>query len=192
MTAKLKPFFNIAKIAFPILVIIVIYVEGKKELAGISIKESFKAIKGLHSGGFLLVVLLGIAAIATMFFYDDVMIRSLNVDVPFRKIFRVSWIANTFNGVIGFGGLAGAGLRAMLYREEVKDDIQLLKGIAWMTPSMINGLSILLLFAIVGIIPTGAVLRTEQWLWAVVIGIVLVVPVYLLFPKFNPSPLKLR
>ncbi len=37
------------------------------------------------------------------------MLRYLKADIPVQKIFRISWIANTLNGFIGFGGLVGAG-----------------------------------------------------------------------------------
>lgn len=55
------------------------------------------------------------------------MLRYLKADVPVQKIFRVSWIANTLNGFIGFGGLVGAGIRTMLYRPHVKRMVNLSK-----------------------------------------------------------------
>ncbi|MFB8733715.1 hypothetical protein ACEQPO_06395 [Bacillus sp. SL00103] len=37
------------------------------------------------------------------------------------KTIRISWIANSFNSVLGFGGLSGAGLRTLLYKGYITD-----------------------------------------------------------------------
>lgn len=57
------------------------------------------------------------------------MLRYLKADIPVQKIFRVSWIANSLNGFIGFGGLVGASIRTMLYRPHVKESGKLIKAL---------------------------------------------------------------
>lgn len=149
------PWMRVAKIAFPIVLLLFVFYQGKKELAGLSIKESIAAINQIPQGGFYLAVAVGLIAVSTMFFYDYILIRALKLKVSVWKIFRVSWIANSFNGVLGFRGLAGASLRAVLFREHTKDSPQLIRSIAWMAPSLMSGLSLLSLLVIVDVFRQG-------------------------------------
>ena len=90
------------------------------------------------------------------------MLRYLKADIPVQKIFRISWIANTLNGFIGFGGLVGAGVRTMLYRPYIKENGKLIKSIAWMTTAFINGLAILSFLGLIGILDTRFILHEKN------------------------------
>ncbi|MFC7395009.1 bifunctional lysylphosphatidylglycerol flippase/synthetase MprF [Scopulibacillus cellulosilyticus] len=177
----MKRITNIFKIIFPIFLILFIFFQGKRELSHISIRKSFVAIKELHAGGFILTVIVGLLAVSVMCFYDYFLTRSLDAKIPLSKVFRVSWVANSFNNIIGFGGLAGVGLRSMLYRDHVEEGRGLLKSIAWMTPAVMNGLSILLWFVLFNVFPVRAVLHNQPWLWIAVIGVILIAPAYLIY-----------
>lgn len=179
------PWMRVAKIAFPIVLLLFVFYQGKKELAGLSIKESIAAINQIPQGGFYLAVAVGLIAVSTMFFYDYILIRALKLKVSVWKIFRVSWIANSFNGVLGFRGLAGASLRAVLFREHTKDSPQLIRSIAWMAPSLMSGLSLLSLLVIVDVFPARSILHSEKWLWIPVVGVFAFLPAYILFSKFK-------
>nr|WP_239534565.1 bifunctional lysylphosphatidylglycerol flippase/synthetase MprF [Priestia taiwanensis] len=171
------------KILFPIAILTFVFMQGKKELSGLSLKESLEAIKLMPAGGFTLTIVLGAIAVSTMFFYDYLLIKSLNLRVSVGKIFRVSWTANSLNGIVGFGGLAGAGIRTMLYKEHIDDTKQLVKGIAWMTPSMLSGLSLLAFFVLIDVFSAKELLAEKQWLWIALIGVFLFLPVYLISSK---------
>ena len=113
------------------------------------------------------------------------MLRYLKADIPVQKIFRISWIANTLNGFIGFGGLVGAGVRTMLYRPYIKENGKLIKSIAWMTTAFINGLAILSFLGLIGILDTRFILHEKPWLWPVLIFFALFVPIYIGFSKLK-------
>ena len=98
----------------------------KQKISGHFFLEAIDTIKTFQLEVFLAITL-GAFAVSTMFFYDYVMLRYLKADIPVQKIFRISWIANTLNGFIGFGGLVGAGVRTMLYRPYIKKMENLLK-----------------------------------------------------------------
>ncbi|MCY1692275.1 hypothetical protein OVA29_18265 [Exiguobacterium sp. SL14] len=115
-----------------------------------------------------------------MFFYDFFLLRSLEAKAPIGLIFRASWIANSFNGIIGFGGLAGMAIRSALYRPFVEGG-RLLKAIGWMAPTLISGLSILSALSLLHVFPAFEVLDLKKWLWPVIIGVAFFFPLYLLF-----------
>jgi len=108
---------RVAKVVLPVILILFIFYQGQNELRNLSLQKSIQAIQHVPSWQFALLVVSGLLAVATMYFYDVLLLRSLKADVPRDRIFRTSWIANSFNGIIGFGGLAfayiliGAGLR---------------------------------------------------------------------------------
>lgn len=173
------------KVIVPIAILIFIIIQGRKELAGISMQEVLDTIRAIPHGGFYWAVLVGLLAIVTMFFYDYLLLYSLKVQVSMGKIFRVSWIANTFNGVLGFGGLAGASLRALMYRPYVKETGTLIKALAWLAPSLGSGLSILAFLAIINVFPVRPVLAEMKILWAALFGVFAVLPAYIFFSKWK-------
>ncbi|WP_041488334.1 flippase-like domain-containing protein, partial [Bacillus pseudomycoides] len=185
MSFSWKRFLQIGKIIFPFVVLTIVFFQARKELSGISFREAIETIKNIPTGGVFLAITLGAFAVSTMFFYDFVMLRYLKADVPVQKIFRVSWIANTLNGFIGFGGLVGAGIRTMLYRPHVKENGKLIKSIAWMTTAFINGLSLLSFLGLIGILDTSFILHEKPWLWPVLIFFALFVPLYIGFSKIK-------
>ncbi|MFD3446166.1 bifunctional lysylphosphatidylglycerol flippase/synthetase MprF [Microbacteriaceae bacterium 4G12] len=185
MSHLLKRVLQIGKILFPIIILIVVFIQARKELTGLSFKDAVQVIKHIPTGGFLLAISIGALAVSTMFFYDFVMLRSMGASVPTPKIFRVSWIANTFNGIFGFGGLAGAGLRTMLYRPYVGANGRLVKNIAWMTTALITGLSFLSFLGLIGILDTSFILHEKPWLWPALIFFALFIPLYIGVSKFK-------
>ncbi len=112
-------------------------------------------INGLERTDLFILVLIGLLAVAAMSLYDYVLKYSLRLSITNGKVFRVSWIANSFNNVLGFGGLAGVGLRMMFYKEHTKDHKALVKGIAWLTSSISLGLSVFSIFVAA---------RVRQWM----------------------------
>lgn len=113
------------------------------------------------------------------------MLRHLKTDIPVKKIFRVSWTANTLNGFLGFGGLVGAGVRTILYRPYINENGKLIKSIAWMTTAFINGLALLSFLGLIGILDTQFILHENPWLWPVLIFFALFVPLYIGFSKLK-------
>jgi phosphatidylglycerol lysyltransferase len=180
-----KRILRFGKIAFPVLVLLLVAIQAKKDLSSLSLGAAVHAIKQIPTGGFFLAAAAGALAVSTMFFYDFFMLRSMQATIPMSKAFRVAWIANSFNGIFGFGGLVGAGVRAALYRPYVADNGKLVKNIAWMTTSFIMGLSFLSLFGLIGVINTAFVLEEKPWLWPALIFFALLVPLYIGTSKLN-------
>ena len=169
-----------AKIFFSIAILVFVLFQGKKELSNISISDSIRILKSLSSYEMTVVVLLGLLAVSTMFFYDYFLIRSLNLKIRVGKIFRIAWIANTLNGILGFGGIVGAGLRLMLYKQHTKEDSKLLKGIAWMAMATLTGLSIFSFFVLLNIFQAKPLLTSRQWISIVLVFVALYLPFYFL------------
>ncbi|MGK9429981.1 bifunctional lysylphosphatidylglycerol flippase/synthetase MprF [Bacillus atrophaeus] len=185
-----KNALSILKIVFPIAVLLFVIYTLKNELTNLSFKRTLMIINGLQRTDLFILVLIGLLAVAAMSLYDFVLKRSLRLSISNAKVFRVSWIANSFNNVLGFGGLAGVGLRTMLYKEHTKDVKGLVKGIAWLTSSMVLGLSVFSILVAVRVLPVEEVMNEKPWLWIVVNGFALVVPVSLIAAKVKNAKTK--
>ena len=48
--------------------------------------------------------------------YDIILVKALKLKMPLIRVFRVSYIINALNSIIGFGGFIGAGVRAFVYK----------------------------------------------------------------------------
>lgn len=171
---------TIAKICFSLSVLSFVCYQGKKELDNLSIEESIHIFKSLSSVQLFSATLLGIGAVFTMFFYDLLLVRSLNMSISLSKIFRVSWIANTLNGILGFGGLIGAGIRFLLYKEHATNQGKLIQGVTWMTMAMISGLSFLSFLVAINFFHGQPLLHSKAWLYFVLAGVVLFLPFYII------------
>lgn len=53
--------------------------------------------------------------------YDIILVKALKLKMPLIRVFRVSYIINALNSIIGFGGFIGAGVRAFVYKNYTND-----------------------------------------------------------------------
>ena len=180
-----KNALSILKVLFPIAVLLLVIYQSKKELTDLSFKRTLYIINGIERYDLFILVLLGLLAVSAMSFYDFVLKRTLRLNIPNWKVFRVSFVANSFNNVLGFGGLAGVGLRTMLYKEHTNDVKRLVAGIAWLTSSALLGLSVFSILTIARILPVGEITGEKPWLWAVIAGVALIVPAALIAAWIN-------
>lgn len=180
-----KNALSILKVLFPIAVLLLVIYQSKKELTDLSFKRTLYIINGIERYDLFILVLLGLLAVSAMSFYDFVLKRTLRLNIPNWKVFRVSFIANSFNNVLGFGGLAGVGLRTMLYKEHTNDVKRLVAGIAWLTSSALLGLSVFSILTIARVLPVGEITGEKPWLWAVIAGVALIVPATLIAAGIN-------
>lgn len=167
-----------AKYIFMIVVVTVIIMEGKHQLSEVGLRKSLDAINQVPFWKDGIIVITALLSVSTMFFYDYFFIRSQQIDLPKRKIFGVAWVANSFNGVFGFGGLIGAGVRGMMYKEYTNNSSKLVIGIGWLAPAAVMGLSIFSFLVIIHVFPVWELLADKKWLWPVLIGIFLFFPIY--------------
>jgi phosphatidylglycerol lysyltransferase len=179
---KRKHILQLLKILLPIAIIIFIYLQGRKELMGI---DPSTLLIELHSNTWeqiLLMVLLGVVANFSLMLYDFIFIRQLSVQLPFTRILKISWIANSINNVIGFGGVAGASLRAILFKKYTGiSNNDLMSKIVWITPLMLSGLSVLAWLPLFSMVPIEPLYNVHEWLRYAIWGMAAYLPIYTFF-----------
>lgn len=96
----------------------------------------------------LILVAIGLLATATMIGYDFVLNKLLQTTYQKRYIIKSSWIINSFNNLMGFGGLIGSGLRSTFFSENDAEQKNVLKRVSSILIFALSGLSILAMISL--------------------------------------------
>jgi len=176
---------TILKIAFSILIVLLIYLEGKKELSTLNLADSLSLLRSFEPIKLLLFFIAGSAAVSCMTLYDYFIIKNLKYKISLLKTWRISWISNTFNNFLGFGGLTGAGIRSMLYKEENVPPKECLFINVLLVPATTTGLSILALLGIFNVLPMKPILSEHKWFSIAVTSFAIYFFIYLLLFKIK-------
>ncbi|MDG0790520.1 hypothetical protein OMP38_06405 [Cohnella ginsengisoli] len=91
----------------------------------------------------LLLIASSLVAVASVNGYEFVLRRHFRLSIGRWTTFRIAWIANTSNSVIGFAGVAGAALRTYLYRSRGLSVPTITACIAFLSTITITGISLL-------------------------------------------------
>jgi phosphatidylglycerol lysyltransferase len=163
---------------FPLAIIALVYWEGQHELKQVHLGRTLRELKGVPAASILQMMGIALLAVAVMSAYDYLIRAHFKLKVSLWSTFRYAWIANTFNNLIGFAGLAGVGLRTLLYKKSGVSSAVLTPAIVFLSPLMITGLSLLSWANIFGILPASALMREHRWLVFAVWGMALYLPFF--------------
>lgn len=171
------------RLLIPIAVIGLVYWEGQKELRQISLGRTFGELRRLPVEAAVEIFLLSLFSIAVMSLYDFMIRRHFRLKVGFWSTFRYAWIANTFNNIIGFAGLTGAGLRTILYKRSGISPVLMASAVVFLSPVVVTGLSILSWGIIAGVFSVGDLFTEHRWLIFAVWGMALYLPLFVLMQR---------
>ena len=122
MSKELKSrLLTIAKVVFATVLFIIVASILYQEVSKMDFKKAFILFEKLNRAELTGVFALGGASILLLSFYDFIMVRTLKLKISAGKIFRISYIINALNSIIGFGGFIGAGMRLAIYKNYTKD-----------------------------------------------------------------------
>ncbi|MFJ7725268.1 bifunctional lysylphosphatidylglycerol flippase/synthetase MprF [Neobacillus sp. NPDC097160] len=169
--------FLFLKILFPMILLGLAVYEIKKFTGNVNVQLLRHEVNQLHFAKLLLILLITFCAISPMIFYDVLLTKILAIKVPLKELLKKSFIANTFANFIGFGGLAGATLRAYSYHEYETDKKRLLKIIASVSLYFLTGISLLAWIVLVGY-RGFPLFHDKKWLFWTSAAVSLYLPVF--------------
>ncbi|WNS47055.1 bifunctional lysylphosphatidylglycerol flippase/synthetase MprF [Paenibacillus sp. MMS20-IR301] len=167
----------------PLMIIGLVYWEGQHELKQIHLGQIIHELKTVPAPAIMQMLGISLLAVAVMSAYDYLIRRHFRLETGLLGTFRYAWIANTFNNLIGFAGLAGAGLRTLLYKKSGVPSAVLASAIVFLSPLMITGLSLLSWGSITGLLPADGLLHEHHWLVFAVWGMGLYLPFFVLLQR---------
>jgi phosphatidylglycerol lysyltransferase len=163
----------------PAAFLVAVAVLAGRQLAALDLRAARIALKTLPALPLAAVLAMGLVAVAAMTLYDFWAARALAIRLPAARLLRYSWVANSFNNLVGLSGLAASGIRFLLLARE---GVEPRKGAAYAAIVMLSGpvgLAVLCWPLLLTGLPARAGLPVPPWVAvAAVGGFALYVPVY--------------
>lgn len=177
---------SVLKFLFAAILFIVVVITLYHELSDINFKqtlESFGRINRWHLFGLFVC---GGASMILLSLYDLILVKTLKLDIATNKVFRVSYIINALNAIIGFGGFIGAGLRAFVYKNYTSERKKLVHAISIVLISMLTGLSLLSILVVLHIFDASHILDKVSWVRWILYVVALFLPIFIAYTIIKP------
>lgn len=182
-----KRIFSLVKFMFICTILSVVIYVLHNEIGKIDFKKTIVLFREMNTAYFVGIILLGVLSVLVLSLYDIMLKQSLKISLPIHKILTISYIINTFNSILGFGGLIGAGLRIYSYRNYVNNKKELIKSISLLLLSMLSGLSLLCVLIVLGVFNADTLLVNINWAKIVLYIGSLFLPLFIIFSFLQPS-----
>lgn len=176
---------NILKGAVAVVVLVVIYFEGRTKLKNYDINQVMCLLSGLDRSRVITLCVLGLTAVSTMTFYDYFLIKHLRYKLSFYKIWKVAWISNSFNNFLGFAGMTGATIRTLLYKKNNISTREAIYASVILAPSTVIGISAASWLVLFNILKGRPILNQYKVLWVGVAGFAIYLPIYILLYRWK-------
>ncbi|MBU5364451.1 bifunctional lysylphosphatidylglycerol flippase/synthetase MprF [Enterococcus devriesei] len=162
-----KVHLNKLKMIFLISVIVIVIFELSNVAKTISIDQLSTIFSRISVGNILLMALIGLISIIPMIGYDFTLNQILEQKPKKLFVFETSWLINTLNNIVGFGGFVSAGLRSEFYGKKTSGK-KVLQALSKILVFTMSGLSIyaLISFFLVIFDDHNQFLR-QYWIWLI-------------------------
>lgn len=181
-------FKSILQLVIGVLIILLFLSYFKKEISNLDYDKIINLIRAIGAINFFIIIILGVLGMALLSFYDFFVLRSIGMSKVMSKIrvFKISFMTNSLNMILGFGGVIGAGLRYYLYKPYSSDNKKLVTAIGMILVSMLSGISMLSLLVLTNFIP-GLYLYDNNSFFYLLLLMSLFLPIYLTINMRNPK-----
>ncbi|AME10080.1 hypothetical protein HMPREF1983_01337 [Gemella bergeri ATCC 700627] len=190
---KSKKSFNylkgIIQIILGLAIFYLIFSYFKKEITSLNFRQIRELTLQLGYGKFFFILLCGLFGITILCLYDYFVLKAINITKHMSsfRIFKISFMTNTLNMVLGFGGFIGAGLRYYMYKPYTKSGKTLVTAIGMILISMLSGISLLSIFVICDVFPGEALYKEKTIFYYCLILMSFFLPLYLFFSLKKPK-----
>ncbi|HVI42894.1 MAG TPA: bifunctional lysylphosphatidylglycerol flippase/synthetase MprF, partial [Anaerovoracaceae bacterium] len=166
----LKHYKTLLKFAFALALISLILFEGKSQIQSIHPAATLHTMRAIPIEWIILFLIVGMIASISMVLYDVFGMKSFQYEIEKKDLVSISFVANSLNTLLGFGGLTGPAIKAMLLRKRSIEPKEMISYNAVLVSSATTGLSfltILTLFNYHNILP---LINQHKWLLVCLIG----------------------
>lgn len=176
---------NLVRIVIAFAALIFVYFEAKEKFKNYDINQAIYLLSGLSISKIIVLFVLGLMAVSSMTLYDYFLIKHLKYRFSLFKIWRISWIANTFNNFLSFAGMTGAAIRTLLYKKNNISSKEAVYASVILAPSTVIGISAASWLIIFNILKGKAILMKYKILWIGIIWFAIYLPIYFLLYKWE-------
>lgn len=178
---------SILKFVFAATLFVFVVFTLYRELSTINFKDTLMQFGKINRLWLVLLFAGGGASLLILSLYDIILVKSLKLDIPLTKVFRVSYIINALNAIVGFGGFIGAGLRAFVYKNYTEDNKKLVHYISVILISMLTGLSLLSILVVFHVFNASDMLDRISWVRWILYIVALFLPIFIIYTIMKPA-----
>ncbi|MDT2849179.1 phosphatidylglycerol lysyltransferase domain-containing protein [Vagococcus carniphilus] len=161
----------------------------KSELASINFKDVYNVIQNRSFTSIAILVGVSLLGIWILSLYDLVLVRSQKLKVPLLKTIKMSWIINSLNTLIGFGGIIGSTIRYNYFQNFTsnnKEKNELKKSISLLLLSMITGIGVLSILVVSNVFSASYLLDQKPILKIGLFILAALLPIFLIITIVKP------
>lgn len=175
---------NLIKKSFSVIFVIAFVIISAIEIRNINFEEYHSLFLSMSFINKIKVIVFGLIAFLFSTQYDFLLAKYFNINLKKKEIFKISFITQSFNNFISFGGITGTKLRSDML---IKKDVEPKTAIKISTAVLISGL--LGLFFL--IFPALLLLQDVSRKYIYLLGLLsLYIPFYFLVGKLNTGRFK--
>ncbi|NMP59533.1 phosphatidylglycerol lysyltransferase domain-containing protein [Enterococcus mundtii] len=183
---------NIFKLSIALTIFFVSVFQLKEQISSISWRNIVEVVREKPLIQIIGLICIGCSGILLLVLYDYILLKGFKTkNISKLSIIKYSWIANSFNALLGFGGIVGASIRYNFYRPKIEDldNNRLKQSISLLLVSTISGVGVLALLVLSHIFPTSQLLDEDRKLKLILFVCAILFPIYILFITIKP-PIK--
>ncbi len=173
------------KILIPIIIMLFVIYEARSIFKEIDINQVLDILRNIPNTYLVIFLISAIISISFLCFYDVVLADHYRYNINKLKVFVVAWIAHSFNDIIGFGGLTGATLRTVLFKDENIYTKDMINFNMILIPTTIVGLSVMCYLGVLDVFKIYPLLHNQKWLWIVILIFCAFLPIYYFLDRFT-------
>lgn len=181
---------NILKFSIAITIFFISIFQLKEQISSMSWRNIIEIVREKSLIQVIVLISIGCLGILLLVLYDFILLRDFKIrNLSKLLIIKYSWIANSFNALLGFGGIVGASIRYNFYNSQVDslDNNRLKKSISLLLTSTISGVGVLSLLVLGRVFPASQLLDDHKKLKLVLFFCAILFPIYILFVTIKPQ-----
>lgn len=177
--------FSIIKWAITTVIMILIFSDGERFFKEVSLGKALYLLRNIPNSRIFIYMILGILAVSITSLYDFAWFKFNPMEIKKTEVFQTAFIANSVNNIAGFGGIGGAVVRHLFYKNDRINDKEIIKINILLLPSFFTGLSLLMWFNIFRVRALHNIAKSYPLVYTVMFIFSLYIFVYL-FSEFIP------
>jgi len=191
-----KHYKGLLKIAFASVLIALILYEGSDQILSIHPAATLQTIRSIPYGWLGLFFAAGLIASVSMVLYDVLGVKAFGYEINRKDLFTISFVSNSLNTLLGFGGLTGASIKTLLLKKRNLELKEMITYNAVLMTATTTGLSFLSLISILNYKSMAPILNQHKWLAVCLTGFAVYLFAYFfldkLIKKFKNLPEELN
>ena len=160
----IKHYKTLLKFAVALILITLILIEGKSQIQSIHPAATLHTLRAIPLIWNLLFFVIGVVASFSMVLYDVFGMKSFRYEIDKRDLISISFVSNSLNTLLGFGGLTGPAIKTMLLKKRSIEPKEMISYNAVLVTSATTGLSVFALLTLFNYRNIQPLINQHRWL----------------------------